>query len=640
MNDTGVKQQIVEGIKSADTILVTVGQNPSVDELSAALGVTLYLNDIGKHATAVVSGNIPPAITFLKPEKTFENSVDSLRDFVIALDKDKADHLRYKVEGDVVKIFITPYRTVITQKDLDYSQGDYNVEMVVAIGVKDKDHLDKALASHGRILHDASVATIGIKPSKLGSMDWSNAEASSLSELSFDLLDGLKDETKPMAERVASALLTGVVAATDRFSNDKTTANAMTISAKLMALGANQQLIAAKLREGSKLDFADGKGSAKIDRKPQDQSKKSGNDKKRKQDNKESLSITHSGNDKNDAAAKKADDTSNEDDKKGEKDSDVAPKETPQPKESTPPETEALQQPPETPTPQPTEEVESATLPPVAPMETPQPASPQDAPKDTSATLPQTDAPAALPSIPGLDAAPEESTSDALAQLDQLVGAPTNSANDASQLASDLATESANMPPFETPAMPEINTVKTPPSQQGNGPSFGGTLNATTQQAADDKRRNADSEQNKAILSHGSGKYVGDSQPMFESPLNGANIKAEPASVDPLAAPSMPTFSAPPLTPLETMAPAAVPELPAEQPETPATPPPPPTPDFSQLPPMPPQMPDFGQLPPAAPESNAPLAPEEPLGQMLPPPAETQAPTSSDPGQFKIPGQQ
>jgi hypothetical protein len=154
------RQQIVEKIKGSTNVLVTVSANPSVDELSAALGLTSMLNGLKKHATAVVSGDIPPAITFLEPTKTFENTVDSLRDFIIALDKEKADHLRYKVEGDVVKIFITPYRTTITQDDLDFSQGDYNVELVLALGVKDKDNLDKALQAHGKIFHDATVATL------------------------------------------------------------------------------------------------------------------------------------------------------------------------------------------------------------------------------------------------------------------------------------------------------------------------------------------------------------------------------------------------------------------------------------------------------------------------------------------------
>jgi hypothetical protein len=50
---------------------------------------------------------------------------------------------------------------------------------------------------------------------------------------------------------MATALMTGIVAETDRFSNEKTSGSAMSISAKLMAAGANQQLIASKLQETS-----------------------------------------------------------------------------------------------------------------------------------------------------------------------------------------------------------------------------------------------------------------------------------------------------------------------------------------------------------------------------------------------------
>lgn len=251
MNDTNAKQQIVERIKKSSTILVTVSNSPSVDELSAALGLTVLLNKMEKHATAVVSGDIPPAIAFLDPEKTFEGTVDSLRDFIIALDKTKADHLRYKVDGDVVKIFITPYRTTITSDDLDFSQGDYNVELVLALGVKNKDHLDTALAAHGRILHDATVATIsaGADKSELGSIDWTDAGASSLSEMLVGLADALKLDKAMLDEQVATAFMTGIVAATDRFSNNRTSSRVMTVAAQLMAAGANQQLIALKLAD-------------------------------------------------------------------------------------------------------------------------------------------------------------------------------------------------------------------------------------------------------------------------------------------------------------------------------------------------------------------------------------------------------
>lgn len=258
MNDKA-KQQVVDKIKTSTNILVTVSNDPSVDSLSAALALTLVLNKLGKHATAIFSGATPPAITFLDPAKVFEASTDSLRDFIIALDKEKADHLRYKVEGDSVKIFITPYRTTISSDDLEFSQGDYNVELVIALGVENQGHLDGALEAHGRILHDATVVTIsaGSATSSLGSIDWADPQASSLSEIVVTLIESLKPEKedKPLLDQqTATAILTGIVAETDRFSNPKTSAKVMTVAAQLMAAGADQQLIASKLQESHTID--------------------------------------------------------------------------------------------------------------------------------------------------------------------------------------------------------------------------------------------------------------------------------------------------------------------------------------------------------------------------------------------------
>lgn len=244
-----IKQQVVEIVNGAKNVLVTVGTEPSVDELSAALGLTFLLGKLGKHATAVFSGKTPPAIDFLDPDKTFERTVDSLRDFIIALDKEKADKLRYKVEDDVVKVYITPYRTTITEKDLEFSQGDFNVDAVIALGVTKQDELDKAITAHGRILHDAEVITINAngKSSDLGSVDWVDAGASSLSEMLMSISEsfgsGLVDE------QISTAFLTGIVAETNRFSNEKTSPKVMTMAAQLMAAGANQQLIASNLRQ-------------------------------------------------------------------------------------------------------------------------------------------------------------------------------------------------------------------------------------------------------------------------------------------------------------------------------------------------------------------------------------------------------
>ena len=254
--ETNPKLQLAEKLKAANYILVTVGRNPSVDQLASLIGLTLLLNKAGKHAAAVFSGEVPSTLEFLKPEETIEKTTDSLRDFIIALDKSKADKLRYKVEDDVVRIFITPYKTSITKDDLEFSQGDFNVDVVVALGVINQEDLDEVIISHGRILHDATVATVNISSEgDLGSIHWQNPKASSLSEMMTDLARLMGGDM--IDNQIATALLTGIVAETDRFSNTHTTSRVMTVAAQLMSAGADQQLIASKLKESHEIGNLD-----------------------------------------------------------------------------------------------------------------------------------------------------------------------------------------------------------------------------------------------------------------------------------------------------------------------------------------------------------------------------------------------
>jgi hypothetical protein len=252
-------KQIIDRLKEANNVLITVSSNPSVDQLAACIGLTIALNKLNKHATAVFSGAVPSTIEFLEPEKTLEKNTDSLRDFIIALDKSKADKLRYKVEDQVVKIFITPYRTSLSDKDLEFSQGDFNIDAVVALGVHEKADLDAAIVAHGRILHDATVISVSTTVhSELGSLQWESSGASSLCEMVTDMATELGDSL--LDTQIATALLTGIVAETKRFSNEKASPHTMTVSGTLMAAGASQQLVATQLEDAPK-DIPEDKGS-------------------------------------------------------------------------------------------------------------------------------------------------------------------------------------------------------------------------------------------------------------------------------------------------------------------------------------------------------------------------------------------
>jgi hypothetical protein len=644
MSDASAKQEIVEKIKESSNILVTVSRDPSVDELSAALGLTVMLNKMKKHATAVFSGAIPPAITFLDPEKTFESTVDSLRDFIIALDKEKADHLRYKVDGDVVKIFITPYRTTITSDDLEFSQGDYNVELVVGLGVKNQDDLDEALAAHGRILHDATVVTlsVGEEDSQLGSTDWHEPNASSLSEMLVMLSDSLKSDKPLLDEQIASAYLTGIVAATDRFSNGLTSSKAMTIAGQLMTAGANQQLIASKLEEAHEIgaasgvsndngnsdgttDLAEGE-STKLSREKPAKKKDA---KKQKEADDGSLNISH------------------------EKEGDV-------------------------------DEVASAT------QNEEQLAAKDRAEEEIAKQT--TKVPAQQQSEAARTA--EQNLAQQLSKVAPAAGATPSLADLQKDIANanEEVSEAATQPPASPAAVSEL-------SPKEPEPSFGGTLNATTEQAAEDKRHELANTQNHTILTHGGNSYVGDSTPTFQSPLNAASqSEYEPNASDPFSAspafipepaptpvaaapippPPEPTpiaepepaisYAPPTQPPNETLADldaktrgshdearAAIDAAFGAQPQTPpivtqdnpapvsapALPPLPPMPDFSTLPPLPPAPDGAAPVGDIAPMQPSGALPPEKLEEVLGAAPATPAPTpqSDDPGQFRIPGQ-
>ena len=244
-----VVSQVADRVRNSENVLVALSKNPSVDELSAALGLTFVLDKMGKHATAIFSGAVPNAIEFLEPEKTFESNTNSLQDFIIALDKEKADHLRYKIEGDFVRVYITPYRTTLSEKDLEFSHGDFNVDLIIALNVAAEADLDSALSEYGRIKHDASSINISAAaPGNFADLEWGDPGASSVSEMVASLADKLSDGEKEIVDKpTATALLAGIVAATNRFSNEHTSADTMAIASGLMAAGADQQLISSSI---------------------------------------------------------------------------------------------------------------------------------------------------------------------------------------------------------------------------------------------------------------------------------------------------------------------------------------------------------------------------------------------------------
>ena len=241
-----ITDQVAEKIKHGTNILIALSKDPNLDEISAAIALAIILDQQKKHVTAIYSGKTPNALEFLKPEETFQKDTSSLQDFIIALNKSKADHLTYQIDGDYVKIFITPYKRQVTKEDLEYSYGDYNVDLVIVFNVNAGSEIDSALSEYGRIMHDATAINItsGV-PGHFADLEWSDPSKSSVCEMVYDLISVLDIDS--ISQEVATALLTGILSATERFANNRTKPTTMAVASKLMEAGADQQLISSNI---------------------------------------------------------------------------------------------------------------------------------------------------------------------------------------------------------------------------------------------------------------------------------------------------------------------------------------------------------------------------------------------------------
>ena len=246
LNPEDAVSKVADKIQHATNILIALSKDPNVDEISAAIALAFVLDQQKKHVTAIYSGQTPNALEFLRPEETFQKDISGLQDFIIALNKSKADHLIYQVEGDYVKILITPYKGQIKKEDLEYSYSDYNVDLVIVFNVNSGSEIDSALSEYGRIMHDAMAINITSSvPGRFADLEWSDPSKSSVCEMVYDLLSELEIDNTP--QEVATALLTGILSATERFSNNRTKPTTMAVASKLMEAGADQQLISSNI---------------------------------------------------------------------------------------------------------------------------------------------------------------------------------------------------------------------------------------------------------------------------------------------------------------------------------------------------------------------------------------------------------
>lgn len=246
------KQQTTELIRQAEKILLVSGREPSNDQLASMVALQAALTKMGKQVNAVMTDKLPKARNVINTNKIVQN-LDGIRDFVISLDmaNTTVDKLKYNVEGNRLDITITPANGNFSAQDAKFSYGAYQFDLVIALGVYNLSKMDRLHEQNPTIfdgIHLINVDYHRVNDS-FGSVNLIDTNATSVCEILVSLIESLEQGLIDID--IATALLVGIMAATNRFTTPNTSPKSMTVAAQLLASGAKQQEIVKVLYSGS-----------------------------------------------------------------------------------------------------------------------------------------------------------------------------------------------------------------------------------------------------------------------------------------------------------------------------------------------------------------------------------------------------
>jgi len=243
-NEPTPKQQATELLKQAQSILLVTGRQPSVDQTMAVFALQTALTKAGKKCHAVVTDELPTASSIIDASM-ISRTLDGVRDFIVALDlkRVEVEKLKYDIADQKLNITITPHAGNFTSEDASFDYGAFQFDLVVVLGVHTISKIDALLEQNPTLFDGLHLINYDFHRvnDQYGSVNFIDQAATSVCEMLISTIDSLG--TGLIDPEIATALLTGIMSATNRFTTASTSAKAMTMAAQLMSSGARQQEI-------------------------------------------------------------------------------------------------------------------------------------------------------------------------------------------------------------------------------------------------------------------------------------------------------------------------------------------------------------------------------------------------------------
>jgi len=251
------KEQIVEQVKKAQSILIAFSSHWNGDNLGSALALYLSLKKIGKkvdvasskfEGSLAIDGKAKP-LSFLPGFPDIKRTIRDLNKFVISLstDKTKIRGVKYRLENDCLKFIVSAKKGNFSPADVKIESEGGKYDLIITIDTPDLDSLGSLFAENTQFFYETPVINIDHHAGndEYGSINLVRINSVSTSEIVLSLLESWPDLR--IDGDVATCLLTGIIFKTKNFKTANITPDTLAATSSLISKEARREEIVNRL---------------------------------------------------------------------------------------------------------------------------------------------------------------------------------------------------------------------------------------------------------------------------------------------------------------------------------------------------------------------------------------------------------
>lgn len=243
-------EQFLAHVKRAERPLIVLREVPTSDDFASAFGLAAFAEKLGKHTDILAGGGMAPkTLAFLENGHTVRTDLPNIRSLTVHVNVTRADvdQLTYAVEGDELRIHVTPKHGAWNSDDVRISTTGYRYDLIIMIGVPDVTSLGAVATAYADFFFNTPIINIDHAGANEhhGHLNLVDISAVANGEVCFELLSRI-DATLVDAH-IATCFLTGMIAKTKSFKTPSVTPKTLKVAGALMNAGAKRDEIVEKL---------------------------------------------------------------------------------------------------------------------------------------------------------------------------------------------------------------------------------------------------------------------------------------------------------------------------------------------------------------------------------------------------------